>query len=112
MTVSAQTQAQVGAVLDRMVLALSGGDRDALGEVADPAISGFWCGRPVHSPDDLADAAFAPFALEGIEISCEGAVAWVDARLVAGKATGGFTSVLRGTGHAWLVAQVHASLPV
>jgi hypothetical protein len=111
MTVSAQTQEQVADVLARMVRALVADDRGALVEILDPAISGFWYGRPVRSPDSLADAVPGPFALAGTEISCEGAVAWASARLVAGGAAGGFTAVLRGTGHAWLVAQVHASLP-
>jgi hypothetical protein len=38
----------------------------------------------------------------------------VTARLVGNVAPGAegrFTAVLRGTGHAWLLAQVHGSLP-
>lgn len=114
MTVSTQTCEQVSAVLDRLADASRSGDRAALAGLAAPGIAGFWTGLPVHGPAGFAEAVRAPFTLEDLEISCEGTVAWVAARLVTDGAIapgGRFTAVLRGTGHAWLLAQVHASLP-
>ena len=68
----------------------------------------------MHGPAEFAEALAGTFALADLEIACEGTIAWVTARLVregVPARDGRFTAVLRGTGHAWLVAQVHASLP-
>lgn len=114
MTVSRQTHDQVIAVLDRLVEAARRGDEAALAVLAAPEIGGFWTGRTVRGPADLGAALAGPFALDGIEVWGEGTIAWVTARLVRADAPGApgrFTAVLRGTGHTWLVAQVHASLP-
>ena len=114
MTVSNQTCRQIAAVLGCLVEAASCGGPAALAGLAAPEIAGFWFDRPVHSPAEFAEALEGTFALADLEIACEGTIAWVTARLVpdAASATEGrFTAVLRGTGHAWLLAQVHASLP-
>jgi ketosteroid isomerase-like protein len=114
MTVSAQTQEQVVAVLEQLAGAARSGDAATLAGIADPALEGFWIHTPVRGPAGLAAAIHAPFSLVELSIACEGTIAWVTARLVPGdgqRANGRFTAVLRGTGHAWLLAQIHASLP-
>ena len=115
MNVSRQTHDQVVAVLDRLIDAARQGDEDALARLAAPECAGFGRNRSVRGADGLGIALAGPYALDGIEVWCEGTIAWVTARLVLADppgTTGRFTAVLRGTGHAWLVAQVHASLPV
>jgi hypothetical protein len=114
MTVSSQTRDQVASVLADLVVAARSGDASALAGCAGPDITGFWFGRAVHGPEELGAVVAEPFTLADPEIACEGTIAWVTAHLVrAGPPVveGGFTAVLRGTGHAWLLAQVHASLP-
>jgi hypothetical protein len=114
MTVSEQTRDQVLAVLDRLVTSARAGHGAGLEGLASPEFSGFWIDRPLRGTGDLGTVLAQPFGLADVEIACEGTVAWVQARLVTGRAPapdGRFTAVLRGTGHAWLVAQVHASLP-
>jgi len=114
MTVSSQTCRQVAAVLGCLVEAAGSGGAAGLAGLAAPEIAGFWIDRPVRGPAGFAEALAGMFALEDLEIACEGTIAWVTACLVFADAPGSpgrFTAVLRGTGHAWLVAQVHASLP-
>lgn len=114
MTVSSQTCRQIGAVLGCLVEAARCGGPAALAGLAAPEIAGFWFDRPVHGPLEFAEALAGTFDLADLEIACEGTVAWVTARLVldgSSMAEGRFTAVLRGTGHAWLLAQVHGSLP-
>jgi hypothetical protein len=114
MTVSEQTRNQVVAVLDRLVSSARMKDRAGLERIGSPELSGFWIDRPLRGPTDLGAVLAEPFALAGVEIACEGTIAWVSASLTlerAPAAKGRFTAVLRGTGHAWVVAQVHASLP-
>ncbi len=114
MNVSRQTHDQVVAVLDRLIDAARRGDEDALARLAAPECTGFGRDRSVRGPGGLGAAMAGPCALDGVEVWCEGTIAWVTARLVFADlpgSTGRFTAVLRGTGHAWLVAQVHASLP-
>jgi hypothetical protein len=112
MTVSSQTCRQIGAVLDCLVEAARCGGPAALTGLAAPEIVGFWIDTPIRGPDQFAEAFSGAFALADLEIACEGTIAWVTARLDRAPATEGrFTAVLRGTGHAWLVTQVHASLP-
>ncbi|MEN6341094.1 MAG: nuclear transport factor 2 family protein [Methanospirillum sp.] len=114
MTVSSQTCRQVAAVLGCLVEAARCGGPAALAGLAAPEIAGFWIDRAVHGPAEFAEALTGTFALADLEIACEGTIAWVTARMVPVEAPateGRFTAVLRGTGHAWLLAQVHASLP-
>lgn len=114
MTISSQTRSQVEALLDRFVEAAGTGDGAALEGVVSPDLTGFWVDRAVRGGAELAEALDGPFGLAGLEVSCEGTIAWVAARMVGSGASaprGRFTAVLRGTGHAWQIAQVHASLP-
>lgn len=114
MTVSSQTCRQIAAVLGCLAEAARCGGPSALAGLAAPEITGFWFDRPVHGPAEFAEAMTGTYALADLEIACEGTIAWVVARLVPEGALGTegrFTAVLRGTGHAWLIAQVHASLP-
>ncbi len=114
MNVSRQTHDQVVAVLDRVIDAARRGDGDALARLAAPECAGFGKDRSVRGPDGLGIALAGPCTFDEVEVRCEGTIAWVTARLVFADppgTTGRFTAVLRGTGHAWLVAQVHASLP-
>lgn len=115
MTVSSQTCRQIAAALGCLVEAARCGGPAALTGLAAPEIAGFWFDRPVHGPPEFAEALTGTFALADLEISCEGTIAWVTARLVPDGASGTegrFTAVLRGTGHDWLLAQVHGSLSV
>lgn len=111
MAVSRQTEEQVLAVLDRLRRAMRDGDADRIAELTVPGFAGFGLARTART---LAEALPGGYALEDVAIACEGTVAWVSARLVPDDApapAGRCTLVLRGTGHAWLVAQLHASLP-
>lgn len=114
MTVSEQTQSQILDVLDRLVSSTRRRDRTGLERLASPELSGFWVDRPLQGLSDFGAVLAEPFALADVEVACEGTIAWVSASLSlerAPAAQGRFTAVLRGTGHAWLVAQVHGSLP-
>ncbi len=114
MTVSAQTREQVLAVLERLQAAASKGDPAGLTTLADPDFSGFGPGGAARGPGGLATVLPFPFRLAEVEIFAEGTIAWILARMEADALPGRamqFTAVLRGTGHAWVVAQVHASSP-
>ena len=114
MTVSNQTYRQIAAVLGCLVEAVRDGGPAALAGLAAPEVAGFWFDRPMHGPAEFAETLTGTFSLADLEIACEGTIAWVTARLDRGDALatdGRFTAVLRGTGHAWLVTQIHASLP-
>jgi hypothetical protein len=114
MTVSAQTREQVLAVLERLQAAAGKGDPAGLATLADPDFSGFGPGGAARGPDGLSIVLPVPFRLAEVEIFAEGTIAWTLARMetdsVPGRAMR-FTAVLRGTGHGWLVALVHASSP-
>lgn len=116
MTISRQTHEQVLGVLASLLDAIRGQDRDTLEALIAPEFSGFFHDRPgrVTGPEEFSASPPAPFVLDGVEVHAEGTIAWVTARMVpddAPSVPGRFTALLRGTGHTWLVAQVHGSLP-
>lgn len=112
MTVSGQTCTQVTLVLDRFRSAAERRDWTAIAAIVDHDLKGFWLDRPLRGSGDLRAATAGPFVLADTEVSCEGTIAWVSARMPFPEGPEGrFTAVLRGTGHAWVIAQVHASLP-
>ncbi len=116
MTISRQTHEQIQAVLARLVDAIRERESDTLRLLIAPEFSGFFHDRPgrLTGPDALVAPPPSPFFLDQVEVRAEGTIAWVTARMIvddAPEVSGGFTAVLRGTGHAWLVVQIHGSLP-
>ena len=129
MRVSEQTQNQILAVLRRAAEAAAGKDIDGLAALVDPDFRGFGtgadgtvigreaCRRVLER--DLSRVETVSLEFSDVRIGAEGTVAWVMAgtacRVVAGGVprtlNGRLTAVLRGTGHAWVVVQVHHSLP-
>jgi len=117
------------AVLRRLEEATAGKDVDGIMALTDPDFRGFGTGADEkaigreayrrHIERDFAQAEAIALDLSDVRIAAEGTVAWVMAdmayRFVAGGApqtlNGRMTAVLRGTGHAWVFAQVHYSLP-
>lgn len=129
MRVSEQTREQIMAVLRRMTDASSRKDIEGVMALTDPDFSGFGSvagekviGREAyrrHIERDFARVETITLSLSDVQISAEGTVAWVMADLtchivadgVPQDLDGRMTMVLRGTGHAWVIAQVHYSLP-
>lgn len=48
-----------------------------------------------------------PLTFDGMEVKGEGVIAWVSGNCTYGEVVGRFTAVLRGTGHAWELVQLH-----
>ncbi len=129
MRVSEQTQKQILAVLRRMAEATARKDLDGMVALADPDFRGFGTGldekaigREAYRRQlerDFSQAETISLEFSDIRIGAEGTVAWVMAgmvyRIVADGVSqtlnGRLTAVLRGTGHAWVFAQMHYSLP-
>jgi len=129
MAVSEQTQNQIMAVLRRMAEAAAKKDLDGMVALVDPNIRAFGTGPDEkvigreefrrHLERDFSCAETISIEFSEIHIGAEGTVAWVMAdmayHVVAGGApqtqNGRLTAVLRGTGHAWVFAQMHFSIP-
>ncbi|MCK9299341.1 nuclear transport factor 2 family protein [Methanoculleus sp. YWC-01] len=129
MRVSEQTQEQIMAVLRRMTEATARKDVDAIMALTDPDFQGFGTGADEkaigrdayrrHLERDVAQAETIALDLSDVRIAAEGTVAWVMADMayhfvvdgVGETLNGRMTAVLRGTGHAWVFAQVHYSFP-
>jgi len=129
MPVSEQTQDQILAVLRRMAEATARKDLDGMVALADPDFRGFGTGldekavgREAYRRNlerDFSQAETISLEFSDIRIGAEGTVAWVMAGMayhivadgVSQTLNGRLTAVLRGTGHAWVFAQMHYSLP-
>lgn len=117
------------AVLRRLEEAMSKKDLDGIMALTAPDCRGFFIGADEkaigreacrrHLERGFAQVETIGLDLSDIHIGAEGTVAWVMADMACrfvidgvGEArTGRMTAVLRGTGHAWIFAQVHCSLP-
>ncbi len=117
------------AVLRRMTEATARKDVDAIMALTDPDFQGFGTGADEkaigrdayrrHLERDVAQAETIALDLSDVRIAAEGTVAWVMADMayhfvvdgVGETLNGRMTAVLRGTGHAWVFAQVHYSFP-
>jgi len=129
MRVSEQTREQIMAVLRRMTEAMGRKDVESLVALADPEFRAFGTGAGEkvigreayrrHLEHGFAQAETVALDLSDVRIAAEGTVAWVMAGMtcrsvaggVEGTRNGRMTAVLRGTGHAWIFAQVHYSFP-
>ncbi|MDN7013106.1 DUF4440 domain-containing protein [Methanoculleus sp. FWC-SCC3] len=129
MRVSEQTREQIMAVLRRMTEAMGRKDVESLVALADPEFRAFGTGAGEkvigreayrrHLERGFARAETVALDLSDVRIGAEGTVAWVMADMTCRFVSGGvprtrngrMTAVLRGTGHAWVFAQVHCSLP-
>ncbi|MDK2889423.1 MAG: hypothetical protein PWR21_54 [Methanoculleus sp.] len=129
MRVSEQTQEQIMAVLHRMTEATARKDVDGIMALIDPDFRGLFAGTGEkaigreacrqHLERGFAQAETIGLDLSDIHIGAEGTVAWVMADMtcrivvdgVPQTLNGRLTAVLRGTGHAWIFAQMHCSLP-
>jgi len=129
MIVSEQTQGQIMGVLRRLAKATGEKDIESIMALTDPDFCGLGTdagekviGREAYRHQlerEFAQAETISLEFSDVRIGAEGTVAWVLAdmayRFVAGGAPrtldGRMTAVLRGTGHAWVIAQLHYSLP-
>ncbi len=129
MRVSEQTREQIMAVLRRMTDAMGRKDVEALVALADPEFRAFGTGADEkaigreeyrrHLERGFAQAETVALDLSDVRIGAEGTVAWVMADMtcrfvvdgIPRTLDGRMTAVLRGTGHAWVFAQMHYSFP-
>ncbi|MDV2481995.1 nuclear transport factor 2 family protein [Methanoculleus sp. Wushi-C6] len=129
MRVSEQTQNQIMEMLRRLTEATGKKDVDAILAFTDPEFRGLGTGIDEkvigkeeyrrHLERDFAQAEEVALELSGIHIGAEGTIAWVMADMtyrfvvdgVPRTMDGRMTAVLRGTGHAWIFAQLHYSFP-
>ncbi|WP_292518057.1 nuclear transport factor 2 family protein [Methanoculleus sp.] len=129
MRVSEQTRNQITVVLQRMAEAVGRKDIESIMALTDPDFRGFGTGADEkaigreayrrHLERDFAQAETISLEFADLHVGAEGTVAWVMADMayhfVADGApqtlAGRMTAVLRGTGHAWVFAQMHYSLP-
>ncbi len=129
MRVSEQTQNQIMAVLRQMAEATARKDVDGVMALADPDFRGFGTGldekvigkeayrRQLERDFSQAEAISLEFC--DVHIGAEGTVAWVMADMAYHAVVddalhtlnGRLTAVLRGTGHAWVLVQMHYSFP-
>jgi ketosteroid isomerase-like protein len=117
MTVSRQTEEQVRQTLDRLIETIRAGDPQSLEALIAPECSGFFAGResPYCEGSEFVASPPQPFTLHGCRVHAVGTIAWVTARMTLDanpSRPGRFTAVLRGTGHAWMISQIHGSLSV
>jgi len=115
MAISRQTEEQILEILARFTDALHSGEPGSIVTLIDPDFSAVLPGAPVRyaSPSEFIGNLPAPFALDRVVVRAEGTVAWVIARLFPEdppERAGWFSAVLRGTGHTWVIAQIHLSL--
>lgn len=117
------------AVLRRMTDAMGRKDIESLVTLTDPDFRGLFTGADGkvigreacrrHLEHGFARAETVALDLSDVHIGAEGTVAWVMADMTCRFVSGGvprtmngrMTAVLRGTGHAWIFAQMHCSLP-
>ncbi len=115
MTISQQTEQQVLDLLSRLISSLRERRADLITTMLAPEFTAVLPGNPERyaTPAEFIENLPAPFIIDQVEIRAEGTIAWVSARMVEvtePARVGWFSAVLRGTGHAWLVAQVHGSI--
>jgi len=129
MIVSEQTQGQIMGVLRRLAKATGEKDIESIMALTDPDFCGLGTdagekviGREAYRHQlerEFAQAETISLEFSDVRIGAEGTVAWVLADMayrsvVCGAPRtldGRMTAVLRGTGHAWVIAQLHYSLP-
>ncbi|HTY15948.1 MAG TPA: nuclear transport factor 2 family protein [Methanoregulaceae archaeon] len=129
MTTSQQTRIQVQDTLDRFALYYNHKDKDMVLTLIDPEITGFGAGadeKAIGIGDykrflerDLAQCDRVSIEFHDVHISAEGTVAWVACESTITADLPGRTStaamrasfVLKGTGHGWLIAHLHLSVP-
>jgi ketosteroid isomerase-like protein len=129
MIVSEQTQNQIMAVLRRFAEATGRKDVESILAITDPDFRGIGTGADEtaigkdeyrrHLERDFAQAEKVALEFSDVHIDAEGTVAWVTADMtyhivvegVPQTLNGRLTAVFRGTGHAWVLAQMHYSLP-
>ena len=129
MRVSEQTREQVMAVLRRLLEAAGRKDAGGILALTDADFRGFWSvpGEKVigkealrrHLERGFTQVDTITLGFSSVHIGAEGTVAWVMADLTCNLVRGGagqtmdglVTAVLRGTGHAWIFAQIHCTFP-
>jgi ketosteroid isomerase-like protein len=127
--VSAQTRIQVMDVIDQMARYYSRRDVERVLSLVDESFCGFGTGpdEKVVGRKNFRDQLERDFGqcdslsmeLSDVRLFAEGTIAWFMAECtitatISGKSrkiTGRMTGVLRGTGHTWVFAQTHFSVP-
>jgi ketosteroid isomerase-like protein len=126
MMVSQQTRLQVLDVMDRFALHCSRKEVEEASSLVHPEFFGFFRegervdGREsfsVHLDGILARCDEVRISFEDLEIGAEGTIVWITGTCRAQctrnnertEHTSRFSTVLRGTGHAWLFAMFHFS---
>ncbi|MDV0444427.1 YybH family protein [Methanorbis rubei] len=129
MPLSTQTKDQIISLLENYQTAYNQHDPKALAETLAQDIIMYGCrteeiiqGRDAFLA--MMEKNFARYKTGGIrfenpEVKGEGVIAWVSAACALQSITGSgavhetpsrFTAVLRGTGHAWEIVQIHMSI--
>ena len=129
MPISEQTRKQVLAVLDRFSECYGKKDIDGVLALFDLHIRGFGTGadetvigREQYRQQlerEFAEAEKISLEFSDIRMSGEGTIVWLMGGMAVEATVDGkslrmpmrMTCVLRGTGHAWIIAQMHFSLP-
>jgi ketosteroid isomerase-like protein len=126
MMVSQQTRLQVLDVMDRFALYCSRKEVEEASSLVHPEFFGFFRegerveGRErfsIHLDGILSRYDEVSISFEDIMIGAEGTIAWITGTCHSRctrnnectEATSRFSTVLRGTGHAWLFAMFHCS---
>jgi ketosteroid isomerase-like protein len=127
--VSSQTRIQVMDVIDQMVRYYSKKDLEKVMSLIDEHFKGFGSGpdEKVVGKEELRKDLERDFAwcetlsmeFSDVKLSAEGTIAWFMAECTIKASLGGvpqrlagrMTGVLRGTGHTWVFAQTHFSVP-
>ena len=129
MTTSQQTRIQIQDTLDRFAQYYNRKDTEMVLTLIDPEITGFGTGRDEKAVGiaeykkflerDMAQCDRISIGFQDLLISAEGTVAWVACGCTITADLSGKTQtivmrasiVLKGTGHGWLIAHIHLSVP-
>jgi len=129
MTTSQQTRIQIQDTLDRFAQYYNRKDTEMVLTLIDPEITGFGTGADEQAVGiaeykkflerDMAQCDRISIRFHDLLISAEGTVAWVACGSTIAADYSGKTQtivmrttiVLKGTGHGWLVAHIHLSVP-
>jgi len=104
MPLSTQTKNQILALLTTVEVCSLEGSFAGSEKIIAPDVIVFAPGLNHHGREGFSPK---PLTFSGMEVKGEGVIAWVSGECTYGGIASRFTAVLRGTGHAWELVQLH-----
>jgi len=104
MPLSTQTKDQILALLTKVEICSLEGSFAGSEKIIAPDVIVFAPGLDQHGRDGFSPK---PLKFGGMDVKGEGVIAWVSGECTYDGIAARFTAVLRGTGHAWELVQLH-----